>query len=74
MYFGIFNALNTKKKTTTYDDGNPGPALGHAQRYGGVKPVKSGFLLSPVENWIINSNTFINKEVIRSHKSKIPKR
>jgi hypothetical protein len=25
-----------KKKTTTHDVGNPGPGLGHAQKYGGV--------------------------------------
>jgi hypothetical protein len=32
------NSLNTKK-TMKYDVGNPGPGLGHAQKYGGVEPV-----------------------------------
>ena len=31
------NSLNLKK-TTTYDIGNPGPRLGHAQKCGWVKP------------------------------------
>ena len=29
----------TQKKTTTYDVGNPGPGMGQAQKYDGVKPV-----------------------------------
>ena len=30
---------NEHKKTMTYDVGNPGPSLGQAQQYGGVKSV-----------------------------------
>ena len=33
--------LNTKKKTTTYSIGNPGPGLGQAQKCGGVKQIMS---------------------------------
>ena len=31
--------LTEEKKTTVYDVGNPGPALGHAHKYVGVKLV-----------------------------------
>jgi hypothetical protein len=33
----LHNSSN-KQKTTTYDVGNPGPDLGHAQKCGRVKP------------------------------------
>jgi hypothetical protein len=29
--------LSTKKKTTVYNVGNPGPGLGQAQKCGGIK-------------------------------------
>ena len=32
------NSLNTKNKTMTYSDVNPGPRLGQEQKYGRVKP------------------------------------
>jgi hypothetical protein len=34
------NSPNIKKKTTTYDVGNPDPVLGQAHKCDGVKPVK----------------------------------
>jgi hypothetical protein len=33
------HSLNTKKKTMTYDVGNPGPGLGQTQKCGRVRPV-----------------------------------
>jgi hypothetical protein len=46
--------------TATYDIGNPGPDLVHAQKYGGVKLVK-GSPPSPLDNWISNGNAYINQ-------------
>ena len=46
--------------TTTYNVGNPGPDLEHAQKYGGVKLVK-GSPPSPLDNWISNGNAYINQ-------------
>ena len=46
--------------TTTYDVGNPGPDLEHAQKCGGVKLVK-GSQPSPLDNWISNGNAYINQ-------------
>ena len=37
-YHCHLNYLNIKKQTTTYDVGNPGPDLGHAQTCGRIKP------------------------------------
>jgi hypothetical protein len=31
------------KITTNYDVGNPGPDLGQAQKYGGVKPIGTNY-------------------------------
>jgi hypothetical protein len=45
------NSLNTNK-TTTHDVGIPGPGLGQAHKYGGVKPVNA--------NISINSNVFVS--------------
>ena len=33
------DSLNTQKKLSTYDVGNPGPDLVQAQKCGGIKPV-----------------------------------
>jgi hypothetical protein len=49
-------SMNTKK-TMTYDVGNPGLGLGHAQIFGMVKPV-IGIQLSSLDNWISTSNTY----------------
>jgi len=44
--------LNTKKNTTTYDFGNPGPGLRQAQNVAGVKPV-IGIPLSLLMPWYL---------------------
>ena len=41
------NSLNIKKKTMTYDVGNPGPGLGQAQKCGRVKPVNGIYIYIP---------------------------
>jgi len=52
----------TTEHKKTYGVGNAAPALGHAQRCGGVKHVNGIPNLPTLDNWISNDNTDINKQ------------
>ena len=54
------NSLKTKKNMTN-DVGNQGRSLGQAQKCGDVKLVNAIHLHSPLDNCIVNNNTFLNK-------------
>ena len=47
-----------KNKTTTYDVENPGYDLRHSPKCRGLL---MGSQHCPVDNWIVNDNTYINK-------------
>jgi hypothetical protein len=49
------------KRITTYDVGISGPGMEQAHKCGRVKPVGEIPTPSPLDNWISNSNTDINK-------------
>jgi len=51
---------NEHKKTMIFDVGNSGSVLGQAQTDGGIKPLM-GSQSSPLDNWISNGNTYLNK-------------
>jgi hypothetical protein len=50
----------TQKKTTAIDVENPGPGLGQAHKCGRVNQFMR-FQPSPLDNWISNGNTYVNK-------------
>ena len=56
------NSLDTQKKRKRYVTfkRNPSYGLGHAQKYGGVKPVNE---IPPLDNWISN-DIYIYKQTI----------
>jgi len=47
------------KKAMTYINLDPGLILGQAEKCGRIKPVHG---ISPLDNWISFSNTYINKQ------------
>ena len=54
------NWTKHKEKTTTYDVGNPDPALGQVQKCGGGKPV-NGIQPSPLDKYWLLSDESKNK-------------